>query len=113
MRSVSIRRATSTPGAPAAIRRAPRWPREAISTLNRQEADSTGFWESAGRYASSALEKLREAHQMRIHSPVDAEKLAEEGLADLRASALAIPHPEMDWSFLDQWDNRKPELLRV
>jgi hypothetical protein len=74
---------------------------------------STGAWEVAHTKALTALETLREAHSLRIADPDAADSLAEQGLQELKESALSIPHPELDWSYLDNWETRRTAVQRI
>lgn len=74
---------------------------------------STGEWDRAYLIAFRAAETLRAAHTMRLESTVEADKLADLGVQQLFESAACIPHPELDWSFLDDWDAIREELMRI
>ena len=63
--------------------------------------------------AVEALATMRNAHSMRVSDPDGADQLAEKVLMYLRESALSIPRPDLDWSYLDKWDERKLELQPV
>ena len=75
--------------------------------------NSTGHWEKAHILGCQAHETLRAAHNMRLHSPIKADQLATVGLQMLEESTACIPKPELDWSFLDQWELKRDELMRV
>jgi hypothetical protein len=75
--------------------------------------NSTGHWEKAHSLGCQAYEKLRAAHNMRLDSPIAADQLATVGLRMLNDSTACIPKPELDWSFLDQWELKSDELMRV
>lgn len=74
---------------------------------------STGAWEVAHAKALTALEILREAHSLRVMDVDAADNLAKRGLQALKESALSIPHPELDWSYLDNWETRRAAIQRV
>lgn len=50
---------------------------------------------------------------MRVIDPLKADEEAEAALNQLQMSALAIPHPELDWSLLDNWSDRKLALQHI
>jgi hypothetical protein len=56
---------------------------------------------------------MRQAHFMKVSDPDVAGPLAETGLMHLRESALSIPRPDLDWSYLDNWDEGKLSLQYV
>lgn len=73
--------------------------------------ESTGYWEQAFTKAKTAGRLLREAHYMRVQDPFAADELAQQGISCLKESALLIPHSELDWSLLDNWDERELAVM--
>jgi hypothetical protein len=70
-------------------------------------------WDRVHHLASTALETFRDAHHARVVDTTDAEATAARGLAMLQQSADLIPDPQMDWSIIENWDEREQALLRV
>jgi hypothetical protein len=77
----------------------------------RRESDS--FWDFAETAAVDAQERLRAAHRHRVVNPEEADQMAELGLEKLSQSAAHIPTPDLDWCFLDNWNERAEALMRV
>ena len=75
--------------------------------------ESTGYWERAYAQAQVAGRILREAHHMRVTDPYAADEMARNGIECLQQSALLIPHEELDWSLLDNWEDRELAVMRV
>jgi len=74
----------------------------------------TKEWDETYGKALMAQSLLREAHCIRTVDPVKADEESEKGLDQLRGSAMSIqPHPELEWSFFDNWEDRKLDLMRV
>ncbi len=74
---------------------------------------SNSFWEFAESEAVEAQTKLHAAHRYRLINPHEADELAQIGLRHLTQSVLSIPTPGLDWTFLDNWDQRAEALMRV
>ena len=74
---------------------------------------STNFWDYAYDRAIKAHCVLRHAHTMRVAQPEEADVIAEHGLLLLKESAMVMPHPELDWSLLDSWSERKLAIQRI
>ena len=49
----------------------------------------------------------------RVADPEQADIVAEHGLLLLQESAIVILHPELDWSLLDSWSERKLAIQRL
>ena len=75
--------------------------------------ESTGYWERTYAQAKIAGRILREAHHMRVMDPYHADEMARRGIECLQQSALLIPHEELDWSLLDNWEDREQAVMRV
>jgi len=50
---------------------------------------------------------------MRVVDPHGADDLARHGIDNLQQSAHLIPHEELDWSLLDNWEDRQFAVRRV
>ena len=75
--------------------------------------ESTGYWERAHSQAQVAGRMLRESHHTRVMDPYHADEMARQGIECLQQSALSIPHEELDWSLLDNLEEREQAVLRV
>jgi hypothetical protein len=75
--------------------------------------NSNSFWDFAEAKALEAHSTLLAANRLRLVDPHEADRQAEFGLEQLNQSVLSIPTPDLDWSFLDNWDQRAEALMRV
>lgn len=87
------------------------WENELGRGFMRRKSNS--FWDFAETAAVDAHETLRAAHRHRVVNPEEADQMAELGLQKLSQSAAHIPTPDLDWSFLDNWNERAEALMRV